>query len=211
MPESSLYATPTPPASARLAAIILCGGQSSRMGRPKAWLDFRGQPLLSRVAAILAPVVAPMVVVAADGQEVPPLPEGTEIVRDREPDLGPMAGFAAGLAALEGRADAVFLSACDVPFLRPVFVEYLADCLGDADAAVPSDEGRTYPLSAVYAVGVLPLVVAMLKDRRLRMRSVAESCRAAFVDVERLRSVDPELESLWNVNTPEDYAAALRK
>src|SRR5262245_66061476 len=100
----------------RVGGIVLCGGKSSRMGRPKAWLPFGDEVMLQRVVRIVREVVEPVVVVAAPGQDVP-LPPEVEIVRDEVEGRGPLAGLAAGLTALEGKVDAAYLSSCDVPFL----------------------------------------------------------------------------------------------
>src|SRR3954471_1186321 len=75
---------------AHVAGIVLCGGQSSRMGRPKAWLPFAGEIMLPRVVSLLGEAVAPIVVVAAPGQDVPPLPPAVEVVRDPERGRGPL-------------------------------------------------------------------------------------------------------------------------
>ena len=93
--------------SHEVGGVILCGGQSKRMGRPKAWLPFGDETMLQRVVRILREVVEPVVVVAAPNQDVPALPAGVEIVHDEVEGKGPLAGLAAGLAALEGKADAV--------------------------------------------------------------------------------------------------------
>src|SRR5258708_37920520 len=85
-----------------VAGIVLCGGQSTRMERPKAWLPFGPEVMLQRIVRILSDVVSPIVVVAAVGQDVPDLPQAVEIVRDEHEALGPLAGLAAGLKALEG-------------------------------------------------------------------------------------------------------------
>src|SRR2546423_13915019 len=86
----------------RAGGIVLCGGQSKRMGRPKAWLPFAGELMLPRVVRLLEEAVRPIVVVAAPDQEVPPLPPHVAIVRDEEKGRGPLQGLAAGLAALRG-------------------------------------------------------------------------------------------------------------
>src|SRR3954470_13122208 len=99
----------------KVGGVILCGGRSSRMGRPKAWLPFGGELMLRRVVRVLRGVVEPVVVVAAPGQDVPELPAEVAIVRDEIEGKGPLAGLAAGLAALEGKAEATYLSSCDVP------------------------------------------------------------------------------------------------
>src|SRR5262249_12531540 len=107
---------------ANVGGIVLCGGQSKRMGRPKSGLPFAGELMLPRVVRLLSAAVSPLVVVAAPDQDVPPLPVDAVIVRDEEKGRGPLQGLAAGLAALRGRAEAAYLSSCDVPFLQPAFV-----------------------------------------------------------------------------------------
>src|SRR4051794_21124741 len=97
--------------------IVLCGGQSQRMGRPKAWLPFAGELLLPRVVRLVREAVAPVVVVAAADQELPPLPDEVQVVRDEQKGRGPLQGLAAGLASLAGRVEAAYVSSCDVPFL----------------------------------------------------------------------------------------------
>src|SRR5437870_5114125 len=106
----------------KVGGIVLCGGQSTRMGRPKAWLPFAGELMLQRVVRLLGTAVQPIVVVAAPEQDVPPLPPEVNIVRDDERGRGPLQGLAAGLSALAGQVDAAYLSSCDVPFLQPAFV-----------------------------------------------------------------------------------------
>src|SRR5438094_3275937 len=98
----------------RVAGVVLCGGQSSRMGRPKAWLPFAGELMLPRVVRLLSEAARPVVVVAAPGQDVPPVPAEVRIVRDELRGRGPLQGLAAGLQALDGNADAAYISSCDV-------------------------------------------------------------------------------------------------
>src|SRR3989442_1363542 len=99
----------------RTAGIVLCGGQSSRMGKPKAWLPFGGEIMLPRVVRLLSEAVTVVIVVAAPGQDVPDLVAGVDVVRDPERGRGPLQGLEAGLEALRGRAEAAYLSSCDVP------------------------------------------------------------------------------------------------
>src|SRR5207244_3557337 len=74
----------------RVGGIVLCGGQSKRMGRPKAWLPFGDEVMLPRVVRLLGEIVKPVVVVAAPGQDVPPLPADMSVVRDEEKGRGPL-------------------------------------------------------------------------------------------------------------------------
>jgi molybdopterin-guanine dinucleotide biosynthesis protein A len=195
----------------RVGGIVLCGGQSSRMGRPKAGLPFAGETMLPRVVRLLGEVVHPLVVVAAPDQELPPLPADVQITRDEERGRGPLQGLAAGLAALRGRADAAYLSSCDVPFLRPAFVGRLIDLLGEQAICVPHVGDHHHPLAAVYRLDVADAVAELLAANRLRPFFLFEKVPTRVVEAAELADVDPTFQTLRNLNTPEDYEAALRE
>jgi molybdopterin-guanine dinucleotide biosynthesis protein A len=175
------------------------------MGRPKAWLPVGDELMLQRVVRVVGSVVEPVVVVAAVGQDVPPLPAAVRIVRDEVEGKGPLAGLAAGLVAVGDAADAVYLSACDVPFLTPAFIERLIALLGDAAAAVPRMEGHYHPLAAVYRNGVLPVVNELLAADRLRLTDLFDRVPTRVVDASELVDWD----SLKNVNTWGEYRSAI--
>ncbi len=196
--------------SLRVGGIVLCGGQSTRMGRPKAWLPFGAELMLPRVVRLLREAVQPIVVVAAPGQEVPPVPPEVSIVRDEAKGRGPLQGLAAGLAALQGSADAAYVSSCDVPFLRPAFVRRLIELLGTATICVPYVAGFHHPLAAVYRLQVIDAVTHLLAEDRLRPFFLFQSLPTRVVERAELEDVDPTLETLRNVNTLEEYAAALQ-
>ncbi len=180
------------------------------MGQPKAWLPFGGELMLPRVVRLLRTVVEPVVVVAATDQDLPPLPSEVLVVRDEEKGRGPLQGLAAGLHALAGRADAAYASSCDVPFLSPAFVRRMIELLGDWRICVPCVEGFHHPLAAVYRMDVVAAVERLLAADRLRPLFLFESEPTRVVTAAELRDVDPDLKTLRNLNTPEDYAAALR-
>ena len=194
----------------KVGGIILCGGESKRMGKPKAWLPIGGELMLPRVVRRLAEAVSPIVVVAASKQDLPPLPGDVKIVRDEAPGRGPLQGVAAGLAVLQGSVDAVFATSCDVPFLRPVFVRRMIELLGDRQICVPYIEEIYHPLAAVYRLEVLHAVHKLLNDNHLRLTSLFDAAPTRIVPAEELRNVDPMLETLRNLNTPEDYEKAVR-
>ena len=207
----------------RLGGIVLCGGRSSRMGSPKAWLDFGGEPLLARVVRTVRRACAPVIVVAAPGQDVPPLPPYVPIARDPLEGRGPLQGIAAGLHALlespgdsEG-VDAAFVTSTDAPFLEPALIARLAALRGsDHDVAVPHTEGHFHPLTAIYACTCLPHIEALLAADRLRPFFLFERIRTMACDAPmlladpELATADPALRSFENINTPDDYARALR-
>jgi molybdenum cofactor guanylyltransferase len=198
-------------AAPTVGGIVLCGGNSSRMGRPKAWLPIAGEFMLPRVVGILSEVVSPVVVVAAPGQEIPPLPDTVELVRDEERGRGPLEGLAAGLVAMQDRVDAAYLSSCDVPFLRTTFVWRLIELLGESAICVPRVGEHHHPLAAVYRISVLDSVRQLLTANRMRPFFLFEAVPTRVVEAEELAGVDPTFESLRNLNTPADYERAVQE
>ena len=197
----------------RRGAIILCGGKSTRMGRDKATLPFGPEGMLQRVARLVGEVVeaSQIVIVAARDQALPSLPSAVTIAYDDRPARGPLEGLAAGLRAMGNRADAVYVTSCDVPLLAPAFVERMFDLLGEHEIAVPRDGEHHHPLAAVYRPGIVFHVEHLLAEGRLRPRFLFDIADTREVPVEELRAVDPQLGTLENLNTPEDYQSALRK
>jgi molybdopterin-guanine dinucleotide biosynthesis protein A len=193
-----------------VGAVVLCGGESRRMGEPKAWLPFGAERMLQRVVRLVGEAVETVVVVAAPGQDLPELPAAVTVVRDDVSGRGPLQGLAAGLSALPHATDLAYATATDVPFLNPAWVARLGTLIGDHDLAIPLAGGYHHPLAALYRrETVLPAVNALLLADRLRPFFLMEAVRTRVVSAEELRIADPELRTLRNLNTPDDYRAAL--
>jgi molybdenum cofactor guanylyltransferase len=198
------------------AGIVLAGGRSSRMGTPKAALEWHGSTLLRRTAGILARVAGgPVVVVRAPGQSLPDLPPQVEVVDDPREGLGPVQGLAAGLAAVADRAEAAFVCSTDLPFLHPAFVRRVLRAVTDgADVGLPVARGYPQPLAAAYRTTLAPVAGRLVAEQRLRPAFLFEECAVTRLDESALRSdpilaaLDPDLDSVVNVNEPGDYQAA---
>ena len=188
--------------------IVLCGGKSTRMGSPKALLPFGSETMLQRVVRLLGEVVEPIVVVAAADQNLPPLPVDVILTRDEREARGPLEGLRAGLKALPPSIDSAYVTSCDVPLLVPDFVRQMIDLARDYDIAVMEIDGFTHPLSAVYRRATLPFVEELLARDRLRPVFLFEAVNTRRVRPEEM-TADPELRTLRNLNTPEDYEGAL--
>ena len=192
----------------RRGGIVLCGGKSTRMGSAKALLPFGPETMLQRVVRLLGGVVSPIVVVAAADQELPALPREVIVTRDEREARGPLEGLRAGLKALPPDIDAAYVTSCDVPLLVPGFVTQMLDLARGYDVAVMEIDGFTHPLSAVYRRATLPFVDDLLAHDRLRPVFLFDAVRTRRVLPEEM-TADPELRTLRNLNTREDYERAL--
>jgi len=165
--------------------------------------------MLQRVVRLLGTVVTPIVAVAAREQLLPELPGDIIVTRDEREQRGPLEGLRAGLKALPASVDIAYVTSCDVPLLVPGFVSRMIELLGDLDIAVMEIDGFTHPLSAVYRRDTLPHVESLLAQDKLRPVFLFDAVRTRRVQPEEMVTVDPELHTLRNLNTQEDYLAAL--
>ena len=179
------------------------------MGVPKLTLPFGPETMLQRVVRLLNTVVDPVVVVSARDQRLPELPANVIKTVDEREQRGPLEGLRAGLKALPASVNAAYVTSCDVPLLVPGFVTRMIELLGDQDIAVMEIDGFPHPLSAVYRRDVLTNVESLLEKEKLRPVFLFDAVRTRRVRPDEMVSVDPELRTLRNLNTHEDYIAAL--
>jgi molybdopterin-guanine dinucleotide biosynthesis protein A len=166
------------------AGFVLAGGRSTRMGRDKALLPWRGGTLLDYVAGVVREAVGTVTIIGRG--------EHPDVV----PDCGPLGGL---LTAFEtSMTERVLLVACDMPNLTPELLRGMIAVPGDA--VVAETAGRLHPLCAVYHRKLQPLVALAVEQRSLKMHDFLST-----VDVRRFPVSDPAL--LRNLNTPGDFAA----
>jgi molybdopterin-guanine dinucleotide biosynthesis protein A len=205
------------------AGVVLAGGRSTRMGRPKAELAWGETSLLAHVVGRVAEGVnGPLVVVRAPGQALPELPVGVRVVDDPSEGLGPLQGIAAGLAAAAAaEASVAFVTATDMPLLEPAYVRRVVALLRfdpeGAEVAMPVVLGHRQTLAAAYRTSLAPVAAALVGELRLNPGFLLERCRVNWVDEARLladpelAAVDPHLQSVTSVDTPAEYDAALHR
>jgi molybdenum cofactor guanylyltransferase len=196
-----------------LAVAILAGGASRRMGRDKASLPVDGGTLLERTAHI-ATEALPLASLMVVGREQPDgwaamnavfLPDPPE--RQGE---GPLGGILTALEAVEERGiSAILAVACDMPRLTPDALRWLANAAENATAehglVTLAEDGQPEPLFAVYRIAALPHLRACLSEgERSPRRAIARG------DFARLTPPPDVVAALANVNTPEEWAAAVR-
>jgi len=177
------------------------------MGTSKALLLFDDEPLIVHVVATLQRLFADVVVVAAPEQDLPSMP--VRLVSDEVTYQGPVGGIYYGLMATG--SDAAFVTSCDSVFLNIDLIAHLLDQLPEHDVVVPHWQGRFQPLHAVYRRSVAPLLAEQLAHGQLRPVYLFDKVRLRRVDEDEIRRFDPEGSSFYNMNTPEDYAEALKR
>ena len=181
--------------------IVLAGGLSTRMGHDKAALPWGDSDLLNTVLERLAPVCRKLIVVSNLERKIA-LP-GVQVVADHYKLCGPLGGMQAGLAASD--ADYNFIAACDMPYLNTAAVAYIRQAADGYDAAVPYIDGHYNPLHGVYRQSCLPYIDSLLAEGNYRILNFYSQIKMRHITAEELRQFDPDLMTLSNANTPDDY------
>lgn len=202
-----------------LILIINAGGQSRRMGQPKALLPLppANTPLLQVIYQRLQQLFPRQTVVIANDPTFHAqvaLPDDVLWLTDAYPNTGPLGGLATGLATYDRWAICV---ACDLPLLNPALFAYFytlateTDPAGDErwDAVVPVVDDYPEPLHALYHRRCLPAILACLAADERRATAFLRAVRVRYVHESELRQFDPALHSFLNANTPDEWAQAL--
>jgi len=197
------------------AAAILAGGFSRRMGQNKSFVLLKNKPLISYVANALMRVVDRVVVVIRkeydERQFAKVLPRNVTILKDSFPGQTPLIGIAAAMKFL--RSGYSIVLPCDAPFVKPRVVGELFEEGKGHDAAIPRWlDGSIEPLQAVYKVdSTLSATEEALRCNELKIEAMIKRLQdVRYVNIDKLRPLDEEMLSFFNVNTPEDLEKANR-
>ena len=193
--------------AAATAGYVLVGGRSSRFGGDKALAPWRGRPLAVWVAEQVRAASGSVTLVGS--------PEkyaglGLATVADTAPGLGPLGGVATALD--HSRSPWNLLVACDLPHLRPEFLEWLLRqaASGAADIVMPVDrQGRDEPLCAAYSLQCRAPIAAALRSGVRKVTDAFAGLRVRRVEFSEYRAFDPEGVLFANLNTPADLEAAV--
>ncbi|HEV2414213.1 MAG TPA: molybdenum cofactor guanylyltransferase [Candidatus Dormibacteraeota bacterium] len=174
--------------------LVLAGGQSRRMGRPKQWIEVGNSVLLRYVMERLAPAFSELMVSFKEPEQMEQLVP-YRVVFDRKRNAGPLAGLEAGLLAAHHQV--LFAVACDMPYVEPMTAEVAVAAARNCDAAIPRHEGLFEPVCGAYRKTALPAI-----ERALDMGNYVAHDVVEQLDVTWLENLDPaQFESL---NTPAD-------
>jgi molybdenum cofactor guanylyltransferase len=184
-----------------VAAYILAGGQSSRMARDKALLEFGGSPLVLHIAEVVKPLAGAPVIVGPP-QRYPAL--NLRILADDSPGLGPLGGISTALR--ETDAEWNLILGCDLPFLTSQWLAYLIDraAQSDADAVVPYSERGAEPLCAMYRKRCAPTIAATVSRGVRKVTGGLAELSIARVEPDEWKRFDAEGLLFKNLNSSKD-------
>ena len=182
-------------------AIIMAGGESSRMKTDKSNLPINGQPMIVHVLDQLRPHFDHILISAKDVHAYA-FP-GVEVIADKVPGQGPLMGIVSAIKA--SVHDLNFVQACDIPNTDIALVKRMLQCAPGYDAVTPRNpDGQCEPLFAVYHKSVLKVMEDMLKRGQRSVHKVFDLCNACYVDLETN-------EEIPNLNTMPEYKNFIRE
>lgn len=190
-----------------LGILILAGGSSRRFGGEKALFEINGKSMIEHVVERISKLSTEIVISSRSNREklVEMFP-GAKVVLDRWDRRGALTGLMSALPEI--RSECVALVTCDCPKIKAEVIELLFDNARGHSGAIPRwPSGYTEPLQAVYKTEELcEAVEKTWKEGKMKLASViARLPDVAYISTEKLKRIDPELESFLNINSPEDF------
>lgn len=189
------------------STIILAGGASQRMGRDKATLPWHNGLLIEHLVRLFAPASQQVIVVAAQEQNIPALPEGVTIIRDESPFLGPLLGLRDGLRHAASDLP-VFVTGCDYPLLSQMVPAYLLEQCGSADVCLFKRDNYRQPLPGLYRPRILSRLDAVIRMKARSLQALLDVVTNTEVEEATWQQHFPA-EVFMNMNTPKEYEQAL--
>lgn len=184
-------------------AIILAGGNSTRLGFDKQFLMYNGEYLIDYLLKLLEPIFQETVIVS----NTPEIHQGRacRVVSDILSEAGPLAGLHAGLTAAS--FELCYLTACDMPGIRESYIRYMLECQrahGGTEAVVTRVRDMLEPMNAIYARGLATRIEPLLKAGNRKMTALLETARTYYVPEDIAVRYSPDWLMFDNINTVED-------
>jgi FdhD protein len=199
-PESLLTA-PSESMTARVTAVILAGGNSTRMKSNKALLPYSGELFIERIYRQLSALFSEVILVTNTPEYYRFLP--CRMVPDEFPGMGSLAGIHAGLK--QSKTEYVFVVACDMPYLNSELIRLMVSRAQGCDVVLPESDSGLEPLHAVYAKSCLPAMEEALKSGTRKIIDCFDWSEVSVLSKEEIAALDPGFQSFRNINTPEEY------
>jgi molybdopterin-guanine dinucleotide biosynthesis protein A len=187
-----------------ISSVVLAGGESSRLGIDKAFLDVKGQFLVERIIDRLRQLSEEVLIVS---NEVDKYEEFEAIViSDVYPGKGSLGGIYSGLR--RAGSSHCLVVACDMPFVNMSLLRYMQALAPSHDVVIPRMGEQTEALHAIYSKGCLPFIERQLRREDLRIINFFPRVRVRYVEREEIETFDPQHLSFFNINTEADLEKA---
>jgi len=189
-----------------MVSVMLAGGENKRFPYLKGFIEAGGRRIIESNIEILTSVTDSIVISTNTPEHYFYL--GVPLIGDIITSAGPMSGIYSALYST--KSDAVFVSACDMPFLNKALIEYIITN-ADKEATVPVYNGKAEPLFGVYSSALLQTMENMIEHGRTSMYHMLDEVDVKYIDEDEIRGIDPEGLSFININTIDDFDRHARK
>ena len=186
--------------------VILAGGQNSRLpGKKKTFQKIGDVTILENIYGLFSNLFKEVIIVVNEPREFAGL--NMSIVTDVIPSKCALAGLHTGL--FYASFPYAYVTACDTPFVKQSVVEYIVNQIEPSyDVIIPRTDDGLEALSAVYSKDCIPLIENNLGKNIFMIKKFFRKKKVKEIPVEQLKALDPEMQFIFNVNTPEDLEKA---
>jgi len=197
---------------AAVRGYVLAGGASRRFGADKALAEIGGRTLLSRACEMLSQAAGSAQVVAPAGRY---LDQNIKLIQDRWPDEGPLGGIITALRTTSNDATGEswnLILSCDMPFLTRDLLSYLyrRAASGEAEVVVPQSDYGLEPLCACWRTSAVDSLQSLFDGGMRKVTDAMKQLRMEILDETHWKRFDSAGRLFWNMNTRQDYQAALQ-
>ena len=186
--------------------VILAGGKNSRLpGKKKTFRKIGDLMILETIYELFSNLFKEVIIVVNEPEEF----AGWDmtVVTDIIPSQCALAGLHAGL--FYASFPYAYVTACDTPFVKQSVVEYIVGQIESKyEVIIPRTDDGLEALSAVYSKDCIPLIENNLKKNIFMIKKFFRKKKVKEIPVEKLKALDPEMEFIFNINTPEDLEKA---
>lgn len=186
--------------------VILSGGLNTRFsGKDKSFIRLGNKYILDSIYSVFQNLFDEIILVTNNPKDY--IHWNVIIATDIFPIRSSLTGLHSGLHYATNFYS--FFVACDTPFIKKELIEAIVNQINShADAIVPETAKGFEPLFAVYSKKCLKPIEQQLKENKLKVRSFLNKVRTKYFPENRIREIDPDLDSFFNINTPDDLSIA---
>jgi len=190
----------------KFTGVILAGGENSRFsGKNKALVSIGGKRILDRIYEVFTILFDKIILVTNDPLQY--MEWDFDIVTDIFPVRSSLTGIHTGLFYIT--TPYAFFVACDIPFIKKELIGILLDNVEPGiDIVIPETSKGVEPLCSVYSKRCFKPIEEQLEKKSLKIQRVFQKVRVKKISEDILRTIDPDLVSFSNINTPDDLARA---